>query len=62
MPALRLEERVALARKFEQQATATGRGLSAGSWADKAREFEEARIIGNSIRRTDEIAAKFSAA
>ena len=58
-----LEERVALARKLEQQATATGRALSARSWADKAREFEdEARIIRNSIRRTDEIAAKFSAA
>lgn len=58
-----LEERIALARKLEAQASASGRNLSAKSWSDKAREFEEeARVIRNSIKRTDELAAKFSAA
>jgi two-component system, chemotaxis family, protein-glutamate methylesterase/glutaminase len=58
-----LEERVALARKLEEQASASGRHLSARSWAEKVREFEEeARIIRDSIMRTDDIAAKFGAA
>lgn len=58
-----LEERITLARKLEDQASASGRTLTAKSWSDKAREFEqEARIIRDSIRRTDEIAARFSAA
>ena len=58
-----LDERVALARKLERQANASGRNLSAESWAGKAREYEEeARIIRNAIRRTDEIAARFTAA
>ena len=58
-----LDERTALARKLEGQARASGRNLSADSWSDKARELEEeARIIRDSIRRTDEIAARFQAA
>jgi len=58
-----LDERTALARKLETQARAGGRNLSADSWSDKAREFEEeARIIRESIRRTDEIAARLATA
>ena len=58
-----LEERIALAKKLERQASASGRSLIAKSWSDKASEFEEeARVIRDSIRRTDEIAARFSAA
>lgn len=58
-----LEERVALVRKLETQARAGGRSLSAETWSAKAREFEEeASIIRDSIRRSDEIAARFSAA
>jgi two-component system chemotaxis response regulator CheB len=58
-----LEERIALARKLQNQASASGRTLSAKSWSDKAREFEEeARVIRDSIRRSDDIAARFSAA
>jgi two-component system chemotaxis response regulator CheB len=57
-----LEERITLARKLERQATDSGRHLSAKSWSGKAREYEEeARVIRDSIRRTDEIAAKFGA-
>ncbi len=57
-----LDERTALARKLEAHAIATGRTTIAESWAAKAREFEaEAGVIRDSIRRTDEIAARFSA-
>jgi len=36
--------------------------MIAESWADKAVEFEaEAKVIRDSIRRTDEIAASFNA-
>lgn len=56
-----LDERVALARKLENQAHTGGRMQVAESWADKAREFEEeAKVIRDSIRRTDEIAARFA--
>jgi len=56
-----LEERVALARKLQAQASESGRTLIADSWATKAVEFEaEARVIRDSIRRTDEIAARFA--
>ena len=58
-----LDERVALAKKLETQATTSGRDGMAESWAAKAREFEaEANVIRDSIRRTDEIAARFTAA
>jgi two-component system chemotaxis response regulator CheB len=56
-----LDGRVALARKLEKEAHASGRTKLAESWADKARVFEkEASVIRNSFRRTDEIAARFA--
>ena len=56
-----LDERVALARKLEVQASTSGRTRIAESWAAKALEFEsEAKVIRDSIRRTDEIAARFA--
>jgi two-component system chemotaxis response regulator CheB len=56
-----LDDRVALARKLEAQASAGGRTRIAESWASKALEFEaEAKIIRDSIRRTDELAARFA--
>jgi two-component system chemotaxis response regulator CheB len=56
-----LDERTALARKLEGQATTSGRTRVAESWAAKALEFEaEANIIRDSIRRSDEIAARFA--
>jgi two-component system chemotaxis response regulator CheB len=36
-----LDERIALARKLHQQASDSGRGLLAESWARKVREAEE---------------------
>jgi two-component system chemotaxis response regulator CheB len=57
-----LDERIALARKLEAQASTSGRTGIAESWAAKALEFEgEAEVIRDSIRRTDEIGARFSA-
>jgi two-component system chemotaxis response regulator CheB len=54
-----LDERVALARKLENEAHSSGRTKIAESWADKARVFEEeAKVIRDSIRRTDEIVAR----
>ena len=53
-----LDERVALARKLEAQASTGGQTRVAETWAAKALEFEaEARVIRDSIRRTDEIGA-----
>jgi two-component system chemotaxis response regulator CheB len=53
-----LDERIAIATKLEQQAKDVGRTRIAESWARKAREFEEeAKIIRDSVRRTDAIAA-----
>ena len=58
-----LDERCALARKLETQARTGGQTRVAESWAAKAFEFDaEAQIIRDSIRRTDEIAARFTAA
>jgi two-component system chemotaxis response regulator CheB len=58
-----LEERVALAGKLQEQASTSGLIRTAESWAAKALEFEaEAKIIRDSIRRTDEITARFIAA
>ena len=57
-----LDERTAIARKLERQATDAGRTRIATSWADRARELEgEAKIIRDSARRTDELAARFAA-
>ena len=54
-----LDERVALARKLENEAHSSGRTKIAESWADKARVFEEeAKVIRDSIRRTDEIVVR----
>lgn len=54
-----LDERIALARRLERQASSSGRVRLAESWASKARESEqEAAIIRDSIRRTDAIAAR----
>jgi two-component system chemotaxis response regulator CheB len=56
-----LDERIALARRLEKQAHEAGRIQIARSWAAKALEFEaEANVIRDSIRRTDEIAARFA--
>lgn len=58
-----LDERVALARKLESQASTGGRTGIAESWAAKALEFEaEAKVIRDSIQRTGDISARFSAA
>ena len=58
-----LDERVALAIKLEAQASAGGRTMVARSWAGKALELAaEAKVIRDSIRRTDEIVARFVAA
>jgi two-component system, chemotaxis family, protein-glutamate methylesterase/glutaminase len=54
-----LEERVALARKLEKQASDSGHRLLAENWADKAREFErEMDVIRNSVRRMERLAAE----
>jgi two-component system, chemotaxis family, protein-glutamate methylesterase/glutaminase len=58
-----LDERIALARKLEAQASTSGRTGIAESWAAKALEFEaEGQVIRDSIRRIDEIAARFAEA
>jgi two-component system chemotaxis response regulator CheB len=58
-----LEERAALARKLNKQALHAGHTLLAGTWAEKAREFErEMDIIRNSIRRMDRLATDVDAA
>ena len=57
-----LDERIAIARKLEQQAKDVGRTRIAESWARKAREFgEEAKVIRDLVKRTDAIAARFAA-
>jgi two-component system chemotaxis response regulator CheB len=54
-----LDERIAIAKKLQKEASGAGRTRIAESWGDKAREFEvEAKIIRDSVRRTDEIAAR----
>jgi two-component system, chemotaxis family, protein-glutamate methylesterase/glutaminase len=53
-----LEERVALARKLENQAIAAGQRMLADTWAEKASEFErEMMVIRDSIRRMERISA-----
>jgi two-component system chemotaxis response regulator CheB len=53
-----LEERVALVRKLHRQAIAQGHRRSAERWALRAEEYEkEAKLVRDSIRRVDEIAA-----
>ncbi|MDH2386940.1 chemotaxis protein CheB [Bradyrhizobium sp. CER78] len=56
-----LDERIALARKLASEASLGGRTQMAKSWASRVREFEqEAKVIRDSINRTDEIAARFA--
>jgi two-component system, chemotaxis family, protein-glutamate methylesterase/glutaminase len=56
-----LDERIALARKLEREANLSGRTQTAKSWAGKVREFEqEAKVIRDSVSRTDDIAARFA--
>ena len=53
-----LEEREALARKLHRQALGSGDRLLAENWAQKAQEFErETKVIRESIRRVDQLAA-----
>jgi two-component system chemotaxis response regulator CheB len=53
-----LEEREALARKLHRQAISSGHRLLAENWAEKAQEFErETKVIRDSIRRVDALAA-----
>jgi two-component system chemotaxis response regulator CheB len=54
-----IEERIAVVKKLEMQARDHGREKVARSWGERLREYEEdADIIRESIRRTDEIAAR----
>jgi two-component system chemotaxis response regulator CheB len=56
-----LEERTAMAKKLQKQACDSGRTHTAKSWAERAREFEEeAKLIRDSVRRSDEIAARLA--
>jgi two-component system chemotaxis response regulator CheB len=56
-----LDERIAIAKRLQKQASDAGRTHTAEFWAGKARECEEeAKIIRGSVRRTDEIAARFA--
>jgi two-component system, chemotaxis family, protein-glutamate methylesterase/glutaminase len=57
-----LDERTALAKKLQKQASEAGRPRIAETWERKARELEEeAKVIRDSVRRADEIAARFAA-
>ena len=52
-----LDERIALTRKLEQQASGFGQKRVAESWARKRREAEqEAKILRDAMQRADEIA------
>jgi len=56
-----LDERIALARKLQKQAEDSGRAQAAETWALKAEEQQrEAEVIRDSIRRADEISARFA--
>lgn len=58
-----LEERAALARKLNKQASNAGHTLLAQTWAERTREFErEMEIIRDSIRRMDRLATEFDMA
>ena len=54
-----LDERMALAAKLRDQASANGRNLLAESWTRKANEFEaEAKVLRASIARVEGLARK----
>jgi len=56
-----LDERVALAQKLATQASQSGRQALAESWTRRVQEVEdEADLIRASVRRLDEIAARFA--
>jgi two-component system chemotaxis response regulator CheB len=53
-----LEERLGLAQKLERQAEDNGQPMLAGSWARRAREYqEELTIIRNAVCRLEDIVA-----
>jgi two-component system chemotaxis response regulator CheB len=55
-----LDERIAIAKKLQKQASDSGRIQIAESWARKAREFEDqAKVIRD--KRSDQTAARFAA-
>jgi two-component system chemotaxis response regulator CheB len=57
-----LDERIAIAKKLQKEASDAGKTRIAESWARKASEFEdEAKVIRDSVARTDDIAARFAA-
>jgi two-component system chemotaxis response regulator CheB len=57
-----LDERIAITKKLQKQASDAGRAQIAESWARKAQEFEaQAKVIRESVKRTDEIAARIAA-
>ena len=54
-----LDERIALARKLQQQSAESGHRLLADSWSRKLREAEEeAKVLRDSMRRADDIASR----
>lgn len=54
-----LEERRSLARKLEKQAEQNDQARLAASWARRGEEYErELAVIGDSVRRLDEISSK----
>jgi len=58
-----LDERMALARKLHQQSHESGHKLLAATWARKVREAEEeSRVLRESMRRADDIAARYAEA
>ena len=57
-----LDERIAIAQKLHRQAIDGDRAQIAESWAHRVRELkQEANVIRDSVKRTDEIAARFAA-
>jgi two-component system chemotaxis response regulator CheB len=57
-----LDKRIAIVEKLEKQASEGGQNQSAKSWARRAREFaDQAKVIRDSVKRADEIAARFAA-
>jgi len=53
-----LEEREALMRKLHRRAIAGGNRLLAENWAQNSQEFErETKVMRESIRRVDQLAA-----
>src|SRR6185312_2303482 len=52
-----LEERVALARKLENQAVDSGHRLLAGTWSDRVHEYDrELKVIRDAIQQMQQFA------